>query len=358
MKLSSLLTFVLLAGLVVPSAASDDFPRAANGKPDLSGTYDLASLTPLERDPQFGDKQFMTQEEAEAIWRRAAAFREMASQDSDPDRGAPPAGGDGSGGPAGAVGGYNFFWIDNGTDTFQLDGEYLTSIIYDPPNGRLPPLSEAGKARRADLHPYAYENTGTAWWLETGDDPYDGPESLSLLDRCLYVPPASLPARPVAYNNLKTITQTDTHVIILVEWMHDARIVRLDSEHMPSWYRSLSGDSIGWWEGDTLVVETTNFLDVPNRAREGLRIVERFSRLDGERLLYDYTVYDPDYTQPYSGQFPWHQTDDRLYEYACHEGNYSMGGILRGARLLESEWKALHGAPDASTSTSGSGGVE
>jgi hypothetical protein len=148
---------------------------------------------------------------------------------------------------------------------------------------------------------------------------------------------ASVPAQPVLYNNLKTIVQTDTHVVILVEWMHWARIIRLDAEHHPPEIRSLGGDSIGRWEGETLVVDTTNFLATPTMPREGLHVVERFTRLDQSTVLYQFTVNDPDYAAPYGGEFPWHQTTDKLYEYACHEGNYALGNILRGARLMEKE---------------------
>jgi len=332
------LAFLGIALAALPAfAAEADIPRTASGKPDLSGNYDLASLTPMQRDTKHGDKLFLTREEAETIERDAAAFRNLRAQDSDPNRGAPPAGGDGSAGPAGDVGGYNFFWIDNGTDAFAIDGKFRTSVITDPANGRFPELSEAGVERRKDLHPYAYKNTGDAWWIASGDDPYDGPETLSLLDRCLYLSQASIPAQPIAYNNLKTIVQTDTHVVILVEWMHWARIIRLDSEHPPAHIRSLGGDSIGWWEGDTLVVDTTNFFATTNVPREGLHIVERFSRLDAGNLLYQFTVEDPDYTAPFSGELPWPRTRDQLYEYACHEGNYALGNILRGARILERE---------------------
>ena len=320
-------------------AAGDDIPRTASGKPDLTGRYNIASSTPFERDPRFGDKKHMTVEEAERIMAATAARMARANAASDPDRSAPPSGGDGSGGPAGAVGGYNSFWTDSGSARHAIDGQFQTSILTDPPNGRMPPVSEAGKARRADLHPYAYENTGDAWWIETGDDPYDGPETLSILDRCLYLGAAATPARPILYNNLKTITQTEDHVVILVEWMHWAKVVRLDAEHAPAEVRSLGGDSIGWWEGDTLVVETTNFLDRPGVPREGLKVLERFTRQVGGDLLYEFTVHDPDYTAPYGGEFLWPRTDELNYEYACHEGNYAMGNILRGARLLEREYR-------------------
>ena len=337
------MSFVAVAGL--PAwAAEDDIPRLANGRPDLSGNYDLASLTPFERDPKYGDQLYMTAEEAAQIEKMAAAGMAVADSASDPEREAPPPGGDGSGGAAGDVGGYNAFWVDPGTKKYMVDGKFRTSILYDPPNGRLPALTEEGKARRAKLRPYVFKNTGTAWWLDDGSEkgPYDDPESLAVIERCLF-PSGLLPSRPVLYNNLHTIVQTDTHVTILVEWMHEARVIRLDSEHGPSHLKSLSGDSIGHWEGDTLVVETTNFQFAPEADRD-YRLVERFTRTGKDTLLYDFTVHDADYEAPYSGQFTWPQTEDRLYEYACHEGNYSMGGILRGARLLESEAREQRGA--------------
>jgi hypothetical protein len=331
----TLLSFVLLAAVAV--AEVGDIPRTRSGKPDLSGTYDIANLTPFERDPKYDDQKVMPPEDAEAIAQRMAGFSDLLAKNSDPNRAAPPAGGDGSAGPSGKVGGYNFFWIDMGTQLYPIDGEYRTSVLYDPPNGRLPPLSEAGKLRRKDHNPYSIENTGDADWLESGEDPYDGPESLSTSDRCLYVGVATVPAISVPYNNLKKIVQTDTHVTILVEWMHWARIIRLDSEHLPADIRSLSGDSIGRWEGDTLVVDTTNFIDLPGPARESYHVIERFTPKGSGALLYQFTVDDSDYTAPYSGEYLWPKTPDRLYEYACHEGNYAMGNILRGARLLERE---------------------
>ena len=234
--------------------------------------------------------------------------------------------------------------MDPGTTMFKIDGKYRTSIIVDPPNGRMPAISEAGKARRATLKQKGwFKNTGTAWWLETGEKPYDDMETQPLVDRCLYLDVVSVPIRPIVYNNLKTIVQTENHVMILIEWMHWARVVRMNSEHLPDDMRSLSGDSIGWWEGDTLVVDTTNFLFEPGVPRDGLRVVERFSPLDANRLLYQFTVHDPDYVSPYTGEYPWPQTDSSLYEYACHEGNYAMGNTLRGARRLERDWIAEHG---------------
>ena len=336
------IAIVALLGLALAAsaaiAADGEIPRTASGKPDLSGNYDISSLTPFERPGKYGDRLFLTREEADAIERTAAETRESRAQASATNREAPSVGGN--------VGAYNDFWFEWGTDTFTVDGKFRTSILTDPSNGRMPPLSEAGKERRAELPRFAYKNTGDAWWLDEGDDPYDGPESLTLGIRCLYLGVATVPARPLPYNNLKTILQTDTHVMINIEWMHWTRIVRLDSEHLPAELRSFGGDSIGWWEGDTLLVETTNFLDWPSTAREGLRVVERFTPVDGDTLLYKFTVHDPDYVAPYTGELAWPKTEARSYEYACHEGNYAMGSMLRGARLLEQKWLAKRADSD------------
>ena len=319
-------------------AGPEDFPRTASGKPDFSGTYDIATLTPYLRDPARGENAFVDPSEAAAAQDRAAGVAAADLAPKSPDRGAPEKGAD--------VGAYNQVWMDPGSSMFHVDGKYPGSILVDPPDGRLPQLSDAGKARRATLKQKGwFKNTGTAWWLEEGGAPYDDMETQPLVDRCLYLGVVTVPMQPIVYNNHKVIVQTEDHVLILVEWMHWARVVRLDSEHLPSDMRSLAGDSIGWWEDDTLVLETTNFLFEPGVPREGLRVVERFSPLDAGRLLYRFTVHDPDYVTPYTGEYPWPQTDTSLYEYACHEGNYAMGNTLRGARRLEREWIEENGAP-------------
>ncbi len=143
--------------------------------------------------------------------------------------------------------------------------------------------------------------------------------------RCFYQPTASVAIRPLPYNNVKTIVQTEDHFMIMIEWMHWTRVVRIGGEHASDSYRSLSGDSIGWWEGDTLVVETTNFRDMPDLRGEGVRVVERFSPSGGDRLLYSFTVENPEYEAPYSGELPWPKTTDKSYEYACHEGQLRDG---------------------------------
>ena len=188
-----------------------------------------------------------------------------------------------------------------------------------------------------------HENKGDAWWLgREGAGPYDGPEALTLSDRCLlgFGSTGGPPMLPTFYNNLKRIVQTPDHVVILIEMVHDARIIRLNSEHADPSVRKWLGDSIGWWEGDTLVVDTTNFPDQPSLygASRDLHVVERFERIDKDSLLYSFTVEDANsWTAPWSGEYPWPQSDERVFEYACHEGNYAMEGILKGARLLEQD---------------------
>ncbi len=328
----TMLTVLLISITGSAGANVGDTPRTNSGRPDLSGNYDISSLTPFQRPEVFGERLFLTREEAQAIETKAAVSRETQAQSSDPGRAAPKSGGD--------VGAYNDFWFEWGTEGFAIDGKFRTSILTDPANGRMPALTEDGKLRLAAEPRFAWQNLGEAWWIESGDTPYDGPESMVLGVRCLYQPTASVPIRPLPYNNLKTIVQTESHVMLNIEWMHWTRVIRLDSAHLPADIRSLDGDSIGWWEDDTLVVETTNFLALPNEPKDDLRVVERFSPIGDEGLLYQFTVEDGDYTAPYSGELLWPRTEGHSFEYACHEGNYAMGNTLRGARLLEQEWHA------------------
>ena len=327
-----------------------------SGKPDLSGTYDAATLTPLERPPQFGDKAYLTPEEAEAIAERERSLQEKGAAPSDTDFEAPPVGGatvvgleeTATGGNefgAGNVGAYNLFWMDRGSEAMVIDGKIPTSILVDPPNGRMPPMTAAAQKQQMELlSSLARPNDGTAWWVEQdGPGPYDGPESLPLRERCILGFTGVAPTLPALYNNFKRIVQTEDHVVILLEMVHDARIVRMNSEHPESTdaNRRWLGDSVGWWEGDTLVVDTTNFLP-----QEGFRgggstekhVVERFTKVPGGDVIYRFTVKDPEvWTAPWTGEYVWRASDDRVYEYACHEGNYAMENVLRGARLLEAE---------------------
>ena len=329
-----------------------EIPRTPDGRPDLSGTYDVATLTPTQRPKNLGEQLALTDEEAAAVAKRARATDEFLSRASDPDREAPRVGGN--------VGGYNYFWLDPGSDSFKLDGKWRTSILTDPPDGRMPPMTARGQelmSARLDLWgrgpgPASNRaNSSEAWWLDREVGPYDGPEIRPMGERCMlgFGSAAGPPALPVVYNNLKRIVQTKDYVIILAEMVHDARIIRIGGVHEAPGNPRWLGDSVGHWEGDTLVVETRNFrpaqsaLSAPglrqNFVTSGdLRVVERITRIDENTLRYNFTVDDPTiWTAPWSGEYPWPATDDRVFEYACHEGNYAMGNILRGARLAEKE---------------------
>ena len=358
-----------LVAFALPAAQSD-IPRMPGGEPDLSGTYTINTLTPFARHPNYGDDPYMSAEEARRIEDTMAA--RVAQQDvpSDPDRSPPPAGGYSNG----RVTGSNALsLLDMGTIVFTVDGRHRNSVLTDPPNGRMPPVTEAGKQRRpaftaADR--MGPPNPDGAWWLEADEVAgvrgrpipttdgenriFDDPELLGLWERCIYSDRATIPALRRGYGAYYGIVQTETHVVIRAELMHEARIVRLDSEHPQAEVLSYAGDSIGRWEGDTLVVDTRNFRrqGVPRGAderrkralspsgvpHEGLHIVERFTQQEDGGLFYEFSVDDPDYEATWGGSFPWLPTDERIYEYACHEGNYSMGMTMRGARQLEKEW--------------------
>jgi hypothetical protein len=331
------------AGLARPASPATN-PRTADGHPDLTGTYDIATLTPLERPANFGDRQNMTREEAAKLEKAVADRKEFAARPSDGNRAAPPIGGDGSTGAAGNVGGYNNFWIDSGENYVTVNGEKRTSIIIDPPNGRVPALTASARQRNAarGAQPTSDEQEGTDPGLERAPGAYDDPERRPLGERCLlgFGSTSGPPALPVLYNNLHTIVQTKDYVTILNEMDHDARVIRMNSQHLPSSVRKWMGDSIGHWEGDTLVVETTNFTDKTRFRGSGpdLKVTERFSRVDGKTLLYRFTVEDPStWVAPWTGEYTWPATDTLMYEYACHEGNYALGNILRGARQRDAE---------------------
>ena len=346
-------TVLLLLPLPALARQGSGTPKMPDGRPDLSGTYDVSTLTPLERPREFGDNLELTPEKANEIMeteRLRVIDRDRnrgIAQAAPPEGGAPPIGAsdelrEASG--AGNVGGYNNFWTDRGTEVFNVDGKFRTSIIVDPKNGRYPPMTEEAIERLSNRGRLRRGNDGTAWWLEIeGPGPYDGPESLGIAERCVLGFTGAAPTFPSLYNNFKRIVQTPDHVMILIEMVHDARVVRMNSEHPPADQRRWLGDSIGWWEGDTLVVETTNYhpQGTPRGGSDKMRVTERFSRLTDGNLLYRFTVDDPSvWTTPWTGEYVWRASDDRVYEYACHEGNYAMGNILRGARLLEGEARA------------------
>jgi hypothetical protein len=334
---------------------SGDIPRTPSGRPDLSGTYDVSTLTPLNRPTVYGDKQFLTNDEATQIATQELARLDERQQNSDPNRTAPPQGGDGSTGASGNVGGYNTFWTDRGTDAFQINGQWRTSILIDPPNGRFPPVTdERRSARRAAIgageaapRREGGSNDGTAYWLDAGLDapgPYDNPEQRPFAERCLlsFSSTGGPPMLPALYNNHKRIVQSEDTIIIQIEMVHEARVVRMNAEHDPSVIQKWLGDSIGWWEGDTLVVETTNFRDTPafSQGSKDMVVTERFYMESADQLVYSFTVDDPSvWTAPFTGEYAWPRSSNKVFEYACHEANYALEGIMKGARLLEAEFR-------------------
>ena len=319
MRIGRSITAVLIVALVglvaLPSAGlAQDAPQTAWGAPDLQGVWDFRTITPLQRPEDLGDKAFLTEEEA-VQREQAAVERDIELWNQEARR--TEAGGN--------VGGYNNFWMDRGT---RVIGTRRTSLIIDPPNGRMPESTEAGRARAAagrgsfsDQLPASYTD-------------------LSNADRCLMGFNAGPPITPGGYNQNVQIFQTPGHLVLMTEMVHTVRSVPLDDrpavddERLAQW----SGNSRGYWEGDTLVVETTNF-DTDRNWRgssTGMRLVERFTRVDETTLEYEYTVDDPNtWTEPWTVNLPMTLNELPMFEYACHEGNYSMDAMLGGARADE-----------------------
>ena len=292
---------------------AQDVPQTAWGAPDLQGVWDFRTITPLERPENLGDKAFLTQEEA-AQREQGAVDRATRLWDSEARR--TEAGGN--------VGGYNNFWMDQGTNVI---GTRRTSLIIDPPNGRLPEATETGRARAA---------------ANRGSFSSDLPASytdLSNSDRCLMGFNAGPPITPAAYNQNVQLFQTPDHLVMLTEMVHTVRVIPLDgTPPLVEGLRQLSGDSRGHWEGKTLVVETANFEARRDwrGSTEGMRLVERFTRVDADTLEYEFTVTDPGtWDAPWTVNLPMRRNELPMFEYACHEGNYSMEAMLGGARADE-----------------------
>ncbi len=333
--LVAVLRVIALVVLVPVVAAGQHAPRTAWGDPDLQGTYTNKTITPLQRPLELADREFLTEDEAANLERDALDRNErlarLAAQKTT---------------VGGNVGAYNNFWMDRGT---KPTGR--TSLIVDPPDGRIPPLTPEAERREA-ARVEARQARG----------PADSWEDLELNDRCL-VWSAGPPMLPSAYNNNFMILQTPGYVVIQVEMIHDTRIIPLDGRpHLPSSVRLWHGDPRGHWEGDTLVVETTNLarteanaavvggdpirLRAANgRSDDTVRVIERLTRVDADTVSYEFTIEDPTtWTASFSGEFPMRRIDDLLFEYACHEGNYSMVGILGGERALEKARAAQAGS--------------
>lgn len=314
---------------VATSAIAADYkaPRNPFGQPDLEGVWTNASLTSLERGPMFKTLT-IPEDQARRAETARARMMEAAAKPTDPNAPAPKAGED--------PGGYNAFWTDPGTRMGRIGGEVRTSWLVDPADGKLPYRPEGYKL---------YQDT-----LMKARNTFDGPEARPLGERCIlgFGSSAGPPMLNVLYNNNYQIQQARDHVVIVVEMNHDARIIRLaDRARPPAHIRTWMGDSIGHWEGETLVVETTGF-----QPGESLRpyfgaslflspdakVTERFTRISKDQILYAFEVDDPAvYKQVWKAEMPLNATKGPVYEYACHEGNYSLPGILAGARKAESE---------------------
>lgn len=291
------------------AAAAAALPRTPWGAPDLRGVWENSTITPLERPRNLADREFLSEEEARALDTEAASRYDQRSADSKAD----------------VDGAYNQAWWDRGGTVASR----RTSLIIDPPDGRIPALTPEGQARLAHN-------------AQVMSRPSHGPEDRNLAERCIT---RGAPKLPGGYNNNFQIVQTPDHVAITQEMVHETRIIPLDGRpHLPASMPQWLGDSRGHWEGDTLVVETTNYHPMSafnsyyccRSAAEHLKIVERYRRTDANTISMQFTVDDPTtFTRPFVIDLPLTRTAGPIYEYACHEGNYGMEGILSGARAQE-----------------------
>jgi hypothetical protein len=313
--------FLAAAMLLLPAALMGQnykAPRTPDGQPDLQGIWDFRTITPLERPKELGTKAFFTAEEA-AKYEQEENRRQNRDL-IDPEKG-------GALYPPGGVIPYNEFWYDRGN---KVTGSRSTSLIIDPPDGRLPPWTAEGQ-KKAELRAISDRDN------QIGHPHADSWEDRPLGERCLLGSNAGPPITPGPYNNNVQIFQTPGYVVILNEMIHSARIVPLDGKphgSIPQW----KGDSRGHWEGDTLVVDTTNFKRETSLAGSSasMHLTERFTRTGANALAYEFTVNDPAmWTKPWTAVVPMTKTEGPIYEYACHETNYAMSGILAGARAQE-----------------------
>ena len=293
-------------------------PRTPDGHPDLQGIWTNATITPLERPAELAGKPTLTDAEAAIFEKRSA--QELADVDGKSEH--PLLAAAGSNG----TGGYNVLFIDRGSELARVDGKKRTSLIVDPPDGKVPPLTPDARN-----HP-PFEDYGK----------FDSVKDRPLSERCLlgFGSTSGPPMLPVLYNNNYQIVQTPDSVMILVEMVHDARIIRINGKHPGPGVRQWLGDSIGHWEGDTLMVETTNFTDRTRfrGSSMNLKVTERFTRTSDDTILYRATIDDPStFTRPWTVEYPFVATKGPIYEYACHEGNYSLTDILGGARKKDAD---------------------
>jgi hypothetical protein len=312
-----------IAGALLASAQTPKtVPRTPDGHPDFQGVWTNATLTPMERPAFYATKPTITEAEAQQFAKNAA--KELAENDGASD--SPGLRAAGSGG----TGGYNVLFIDRGSELAQVDGTRRTSLIVDPPDGKVPATTPEAKQRLgAMMRSFLSYNT-------VKDRP--------LSERCLvgFSSTSGPPMMPVLYNNNYQIVQTPDTIMILVEMDHDVRFVRMNGTHDPPTIRKWLGDSIGHWEGDTLVVDTINFTPQTmfGGASQNLHVIERFRRVDASTILYKVTLDDPStWVKPWTMEFPFVSSPGPVYEYACHEGNYALTDILGGARRADSPAK-------------------
>jgi len=299
-------------------------PRTPSGQPDLQGIWSFSTATPFERPDDLADKEFLTAAEAAAYAKKVVEARNKDTR--------------GQNAQSDVEAAYNDFWWDQGT---EMGGTRRTSLVIDPKNGKIPPLTPAGAKRAA---------ASAAAWVGAPD----GPEDRSLGERCLMGFNAGPPMAPSAYNNNVHILQTPDHVALLNEMIHNARIISLHATPaLPERVRLWAGASKARWDKDTLVIETTNFRpestgQVVLRGSSGtqMRLTERFTRSGPNELIYEFTVDDPGtWVQPWTVQLPMTRSDEPIYEYACHEGNYGMINMLSGARAKERSGTAAAPSP-------------
>jgi len=325
------------AAVAAPMATSNYFaPETSFGQPDLQGTWSNATLTPFTREAQYKDRLTLTPDEAAKIETSNEQINKDGLKPTDPKATIKDLPVDCGRGFKGVDCGYNSFWVDPGNQLIRSDGQARTSIIVSPPSGQLPSMTPEGQKRAIVL---------MARYRGGGSHNYDNPESRSLGERCItsFGSSAGPPMLPLLYNNNYQIVQTPDSVAILVEMVHDTRVIRLNASHGPSTVRTWMGDSVGHWEGKTLVIDTINIRR--EQAMYGLgsdqfHVVERLTRISPDKILYQFKVDDPQtYKEAFTGELTFNATKGPVYEYACHEGNYALPHILAGARAKEKEGK-------------------
>ncbi len=318
--------FLLVGFASLPLAQADDYkpPKNSWGHPDIGGVWSNATTTKFERPREFGSNLILTPEQAGEVQGAAESYRAAGNVRTDPSQGAPT--------DKNTNAGYNRFWTDPGTQVMYVRGKPVSSMITTTPDGRVPP-------RKKDAPPYQ-RRRGPSEFSSGGMSRNDNPEGRGLPERCIFMPTTAGPVmRPVLYNNNYLIAQGKDHVAIVVEMIHDQRIIRIGGEHRNDGVKQWMGDSIGWYEGDTLVVHTKDYHPQQTfyGASDALEVIERFTRVAEDHLLYEFEIKDEKvWDEAWGGEYEFWASPG-FYEYACHEGNIGLEGILAGARREERE---------------------